>query len=45
MGIIQARRVYPKRKPKVCKGCKRPVSITIQNLGYCKKCIAKARGS
>jgi len=30
-------------KPKNCKHCGRPVSITVYNLGYCRKCIAKAK--
>ena len=31
------------KKPKVCKGCGRPVSETVGGLGYCKKCIKLAR--
>lgn len=32
-----------KHKPKKCKGCGRPVGVTVGNSGYCKKCIKKAR--
>ncbi len=28
--------------PKRCKHCKKPVGKTVQDLGYCKKCIQKA---
>ena len=31
------------KKPKVCKGCGKPVSETVGDCGYCKKCIEKAR--
>lgn len=30
-------------KVKRCKHCGKPVSITVANLGYCKKCIKLAR--
>lgn len=42
MGNYQSTATRAKR-PKRCKGCGRPVSQTVGNCGYCKKCIAKAR--
>lgn len=32
-----------RRLPQKCKGCGKPVSKTIQDLGYCKACIEQAR--
>ena len=46
MGVFKVRVLpsYDKPyKPKVCWHCKRPVRLTVSNVGLCRSCVEGAR--